>query len=265
MSVNKLTGLDTLAKQIIEAEITGKVAVSPLTGLKSDLTLDEAYKVQFLVNEYKVGKGHQIVGKKIGLTSAVMQQEYGIDTPDCGHLFDYMEIKNNGVITSDKVLQPKVEAEIAFVLKKDLVGPNVTMEDVLEATAYVMPSFEIVDSRIADWNIQLQDTVADNASAGLYILGDNQIAADELDLSKVHMKVYKNGEFINEGLGAHAMGNPAYCVAWLANQMSEFGVGLKRGEVILSGTLALTIDAFPGDVFHATFEGLGEVKVTFGN
>nr|WP_246869765.1 2-keto-4-pentenoate hydratase [Priestia megaterium] len=251
-----------LASYLIEAEKNQK-PIQPLTELKSDITLDEAYEIQLQVVKEKLSEGIRIVGKKIGLTSRDMQIMYGIDTPDCGHLFENMIVKNNHEVSFKDVIQPKIEAEIAFVLKKDLKGPNVTVEEVLQATDYVLPSIEIIDSRIKDWNVKLQDTVADNASSGLYVLGDKPVSVDEVNLTDITMKVYQNGQLMKEGIGKNAMEHPAACVAWLANKLAEFDVVLQAGEVILSGALATTIDVVPGDEFTAVFEHLGEVKVKF--
>ncbi|MGO4889750.1 2-keto-4-pentenoate hydratase [Anaerobacillus sp. MEB173] len=251
-----------LADFLIEAEKNQKT-MNPLTEVKPDLTLDEAYEVQLQVVQEKLSQGAKIVGKKIGLTSRDMQIMYGIDTPDCGHLFENMIVENNQEVSFNDVIQPKIEAEIAFVLKKDLQGPNVTVEEVLQATDYVLPSIEIIDSRIKDWNLRLQDTVADNASSGLYVLGDKPVSIDEVNLPDITLKVYQNGQLMKEGIGKNAMEHPAACVAWLANKLAEFGVVLKAGEVILSGALATTIDVVPGDEFTAVFDHLGEVKVTF--
>jgi 2-keto-4-pentenoate hydratase len=251
-----------LAKYLIDAEKNQK-PIQPLTDIKSDLTLDEAYEIQLEVVKEKLSKGIKIVGKKIGLTSRDMQIMYGIDTPDCGHLFENMIVENNHEVSLNDVIQPKIECEIAFVLKKDLQGPNVTVEDVLQATDYVLPSIEIIDSRIIDWKVKLQDTVADNASSGLYVLGDKPVSVDEVNLPDINMKVYQNGQLMKEGMGKNAMEHPAACVAWLANKLAEFDVVLRAGEVILSGALATTIDVVPGDEFTAVFDHLGEVKVTF--
>ncbi|MED4697345.1 2-keto-4-pentenoate hydratase [Peribacillus frigoritolerans] len=251
-----------LANYLIEAEQSQKPN-NPLTEVEPDLTLDEAYEVQLQVVQEKLSQGVKIVGKKIGLTSRDMQIMYGIDTPDCGHLFENMIVENNHEVSFNDVIQPKIESEIAFVLKKDLKGPNVTIEDVLQATDYVLPSIEIIDSRIKDWNVKLQDTVADNASSGLYVLGDKPVSVDEVNLPDINMKVYQNGQLMKEGIGKNAMEHPAACVAWLANKLAEFDVVLQAGEVILSGALATTIDVVPGDEFTAVFEHLGEVKVKF--
>ncbi|QAV27906.1 2-keto-4-pentenoate hydratase [Neobacillus thermocopriae] len=239
--------------------------VQPLTELDPTITVQEAYQVQLLTIQKKVEAGQRVVGKKIGLTSLAMQQLLGVDQPDYGHLLDGMVIENGGEISANKVLQPKVEAEIAFVLKKDLVGPRVTEMDVLQATDYVLPALEIVDSRIADWNIKLQDTIADNASSGLYVLGGKPLSVDQLDLAQVGMVLYKNGEVMNTGVGAAALGHPATCVAWLANKLFEYGITLKAGEIILSGALSAAIDGKPGDHFQARFAHLGEVNVRFAH
>lgn len=237
--------------------------VSPLTSLDSNITVEEAYHVQLKTIERKVADGAKIVGKKIGLTSLAMQKLLGVDQPDYGHLLDDMAVENNGEISFARVLQPKAEAEIAFVLKRDLVGPRVTAHDVLMATDYALPALEIVDSRIADWKIKLEDTVADNASSGLYVLGGRPVKPDQIDLVMAGMALYKNGELINTGVGAAALGNPATCVAWLANKLFEFGITLKAGEVILSGALSAAANAAPGDYFSARIAHLGEVGVRF--
>jgi 2-keto-4-pentenoate hydratase len=240
-----------------------RTGVAPLTAIDSELSIEEAYQVQLLTIGRQLKSGGRVIGKKIGLTSLVMQKLLGVDQPDYGHLLDSMVVENGGAIPFRRVLQPKVEAEIAFVLKKDLMGPGVTAIDVLQATDYVIPALEIVDSRIADWKIKLPDTVADNASSGLYVLGGKPISVDQIDLQQVGMVLYKNGEIMNTGVGAAALGDPAICVAWLANKLAEFGISLKAGEVILSGALSAAINAEPGDFFHARFANLGEVSVRF--
>jgi 2-keto-4-pentenoate hydratase len=250
------------AKHLEQAVIQGK-GVEPLTVLAPDFTVQDAYQVQLININKKVEAGSKVVGKKIGLTSLAMQQLLKVDQPDYGHLLDGMVVENGGVISFSRVLQPRVEAEIAFVLKKDLIGPNISALDVLLATDYVLPSLEIVDSRVADWKIKLQDTVADNASSGLYVLGGKPLKPDAVDLPMVGMVLYKNGEIMNTGVGAAALGDPAACVAWLANKLFEFGITLKAGEVILSGALSAAVQAKPGDQFRARFAHLGEVSVGF--
>ncbi len=238
-------------------------AITPLTELYPDLTVDEAYQVQLLTISQRVKDGQPIIGKKIGLTSVPMQQMFGVDQPDYGHLLSSMQIQNKGIIRADRLFQPKVEAEIAFVLKKDLHGPNVTLEDVLHATDYVVAALEIVDSRIKDWKIKLQDTIADNASSGLFVLGDERFSAADIDLTKEEMKLYRNGEYVNTGSGSAVLGHPATCAAWLANKLYEYNVNLKAGEVILSGALSAAVNAYQGDRVTAEFINLGKVEVAF--
>ncbi|HZG84056.1 2-keto-4-pentenoate hydratase [Paenibacillus sp.] len=250
------------AEHLERAVAEGK-GVQPLTALDPELTIEEAYQVQLATIRKKTAAGAKVVGKKIGLTSLAMQQLLKVDQPDYGHLLDDMVVENGGAISFSRVLQPKVEAEIAFVLKRDLIGPRVTALEVLLATDYVLPALEIVDSRVADWKIKLQDTVADNASSGLFVLGGKPVRPDALDLPLVGMALYKNGELMNTGVGAAALGDPAACVAWLANKLFEFGITLKAGEVILSGALSAAVNAEPGDTFRARLAHLGEVSVRF--
>jgi len=250
------------ANQLTIAETT-RIGISPLSEADSSLTVDEAYAIQLENIQRKVEEGHRIVGKKIGLTSKAMQTLLGVNEPDYGHLLDSMVIENGGRVNIDKVLQPRVEAEIAFVLKRDLKGPNVTTLDVLQATDYIVPALEIVDSRVQDWKIKLIDTVADNASSGFYVLGGTPTKVTDIDLELVGTVFSKNGEIVNTGVGAAALGNPAYCVAWLANRLADFDITLKAGEVILSGALSAAVNAEKGDNFTARFAHLGQVSVQF--
>lgn len=247
----------------LEQAYKRREGVQPLTELDSEMTIDEAYYVQLHTVRGMVENGARITGKKIGLTSKAMQELLGVNEPDYGHLTDQMEVKNGGSISVNSVLQPKVEAEIAFILKDDLKGPKVTVLDVLRATDYIVPALEIVDSRIKDWKIKLIDTVADNASSGLYVLGEQKKKITDVDIKGIGVALYKNEELQNTGVGAAALGDPAKCVAWLANKLAAYEIHLKAGEVILSGALSAAIDATPGDVFRAKFAELGEVTVHF--
>jgi 2-keto-4-pentenoate hydratase len=258
------TKIKSLAEQLTKAE-SSKIGILPITSTESNLSVQEAYFVQ-LENIYKkVEQGHKIVGKKIGLTSEAMQNLLGVNEPDYGHLLDSMVVENGGVISIKDVIQPKVEAEIAFILKKELRGPNVTTQDVLEATEYIVPALEIVDSRIKDWKISLADTVADNASSGFYVLGGKPTKIDQVDLKLIDMVLLKNGEIENSGVGADVLGNPATCVAWLANTLSSYDIALQSGEVILSGALSAAVEANCGDVFTARFSHIGQLSVHFGS
>ncbi|WP_404451841.1 2-keto-4-pentenoate hydratase [Virgibacillus necropolis] len=256
------TKTESHAKHLAEAWNKGE-GVQAITELDPELSVDEAYQVQLYTIEQNVKNGQRIVGKKIGLTSKAMQEALGVGEPDYGHLLDQMKCENGGTISSKLVLQPKVEGEIAFILKDDLVGPNVTTLDVLKATDAVVPALEIVDSRIKDWKITLADTVADNASSGMYVLGNNPKKLTDVDLKQMGMALYKNDVLQNTGVGAAALGDPAKCVAWLANKLATYGITLKAGEVILSGALSAAMEAEPGDHFHAKFAELGEVHVSF--
>lgn len=254
--------IENFAAQLAQAEAT-QVGIDPLTSTDPQITVDEAYYIQLENIKKKLSEGQKIVGKKIGLTSVAVQKMLGVDEPDYGHLLDSMVVENGGTIDCKTMLQPKIEGEIAFVLKKDLKGPNVTAVDVIQATDYVLPALEIVDSRVQDWKIKLQDTVADNASSGLYVLGGKPTKLEDIDLELVGMVLSQNGEMVNTGVGAAALGNPATCVAWLANRLADYDISLKAGEVILSGALSGMVVANPGDSFTARFAHLGQVSVNF--
>jgi 2-oxopent-4-enoate/cis-2-oxohex-4-enoate hydratase len=164
---------------------------------------------------------------------------------------------------SEQLIQPRAEGEIAFKLAKDLNGPGITNADVLDATEYVMPCFEVVDSRIHDWRIKIQDTVADNASCGLFVLGDDRADPKGLDFPSLHMSVYKNGKLLSEGLGSAALDSPLSCVSWLANTLSDFGITLSSGDVVLSGSLVPLEPVVPGDEMHLEVRGIGTASVRF--
>ncbi|MDR2904262.1 MAG: fumarylacetoacetate hydrolase family protein [Clostridiales bacterium] len=249
------------ANMLFESE-RHKVSVPPITQFDRTFSLDDAYAVQMEnVNRITAG-GHTVSGKKIGLTSAGIQKQLGVDEPDYGHLFDAMDCKD-GIVQTAELIQPKIEAELAFILSKDLSGGGVTAEDVRRATAYVVGAFEIVDSRIADWKINLPDTVADNASSGRYILGEKRMKLSEIDPAGITMKLYKNGALVGEGSGAAVLSDPCVAVAWLANRLFSYGISLKKGEVILSGAFSAAPEAKKGDVFRVDFSKLGCITARF--
>ncbi len=253
--------VEDLSKLLFEAE-KNKIPMEQISSLDPSLTIEDAYRIQMINVVKKISNGEIISGKKIGLTSLAMQKMLGVSQPDYGHLFKSMDISDNKIKT-DSLLQPKIEAEIAFILKNDLIGPNVTARDVLDATDYVVAAFEIVDSRIKDWKINIIDTVSDNASSGCYCLGSKKLKVSEIFLPEIEMSLYKNGEFVNKGKGADVLGDPAYCVSWLANKLYEFGVTLNKGEVILSGALSAAPPAKKGDVFEAKFSHFGNIQAEF--
>ena len=206
-----------------------------------------------------------MIGKKIGVTSKPVQDMLGVHQPDFGFLTDTMEVADGSSVSLTKagLIQPRAEGEIAFVLKKDLRGPGITEEQVLDATDFVVPCFEIVDSRIRDWKIKIQDTVADNASCGVFVLGNSRIAPRKLDLAAVKMEIHKNGMHVASGIGAAVQGHPATAVTWLANTLGKFGIPFLAGEIILSGSLAPLLPAAPGDRFEMSLSGIGNASIAF--
>lgn len=256
--------INRLGDELYEALRT-QSTVAPLTEREGTITIEDAYHVsQRMVNQRVELDGESIVGKKIGVTSKPVQDMLNVFQPDFGFLTDSMEVPDGADISiAGNMIQPRAEGEIAFRLSKDLVGPGVTEQDVLDATATIMPCFEIVDSRIHDWKIKIEDTVADNASCGVYVLGKNEVDPRDFDLPGLKMTIYKNGVFNSEGLGSAVQGNPLTAVAWLANTLGEFGIPFKAGEVILSGSLAPLIPVVAGDEMTLEIEGIGGCSCRF--
>ncbi len=253
--------IEACAARLSEAERT-RVAIAPLTQDHPELTADDAYAIQLVNVNRLLADGAQISGKKIGLTSPGMQKLLGVNEPDYGHLFSFMDCARD--VVASELMQPKIEAEIAFILGVDLPDREVSAEDVREATAYVCAAFEIVDSRVANWKIKLADTISDNASSGRYVLGSKRVSPAGLDLAAVTMTTEKAGcGIVSEGIGSAVMGDPAISVAWLANCMRRYGVFLKKGEVVLSGAFAAALPAAKGEEFTATFSSLGTVTARF--
>ncbi|NMG71974.1 2-oxopent-4-enoate hydratase [Parazoarcus communis] len=237
--------------------------VAPLLEREPDITLADAYRIQSRYIERRVGAGETVVGKKIGVTSKAVQDFLGVFQPDFGQLTSGMVHEEGDTIDLGTLIQPKAEAELAFVLKADLQGPGVTAMDVIRATDYVVPCFEIVDSRITDWKIKIQDTVADNASCGVYVLGKTRGDPRKLDITLAGMVLEKNGELHSTGVGAAVQGSPANAVAWLANTLGELGIPFRAGEVILSGSQSALVPVVDGDELVCTVGGLGSCRVKF--
>ena len=204
-----------------------------------------------------------IVGKKIGLTSKAMQEQFNVTEPDYGHILSDMVEVDGVTISLNHLIQPKLEFEIAFVLKKDLHGINITVQDVVEATDYIVPALEVIDSRIADWNIRFEDTVADNGSSAMVIIGGKPTKLADVDLPHIGMNVYRNGELFVSAAAAAVMGNPLRAVAWLANKLGHYNIGLRAGEFVLAGALTAAVSIEDGDTFTAEFAHLGAVSATF--
>lgn len=237
--------------------------VEPLTNRHAEITVEDAYHVQQRMIARRQQDDERIVGKKIGVTSRAVMNMLGVFRPDFGYLLDAMIVNEGESIDSSTLIQPKAEGEIAFLLKKDLIGPGIGNADVLAATECVMPCFEIVDSRIRDWKIRIQDTVADNASCGVFVLGDRAVDPRRIDLVTCGMVLEKNGEIVATGAGAAALGSPLNAVSWLANTLGVLGIGLKAGEIVLSGALAAMFPAARGDNFRVSIGGLGNCSVRF--
>lgn len=238
-------------------------AVAPLLTREPEITLEDAYRIQERFVARRLAAGETIVGKKIGATSKPVQDFLGVYQPDFGMLTSAMVFQEGDTIDLSQLIQPKAEAELAFVLKHDLKGPGITAMDVIRATDYVLPCFEIVDSRITDWQIKIQDTVADNASCGVFVLGKTKGDPRKLDITLAGMVLEKNGELFSTGVGAAVQGSPANAVAWLANTLGALGIPFKAGEVILSGSQSSLVPVIDGDELVCTVGGLGSCRVKF--
>lgn len=255
--------INTLGDELFEA-LQQRTSIKPLTDRRPDLTIDDAYYISLRMLARRQSLGEEVVGKKIGVTSKVVQEMLGVHRPDFGFLTQTMEYPNKGEIPiQGHLIQPRAEAEIGFKLKKDLKGPGVTEADVLAATDYIMPCFEIVDSRIDNWQIKIQDTIADNASCGVYVLGEGQADPNEIDLANILVTVKKNGQFLSEGKGSAVQGNPLTAVAWLANTLGEYDIPFLAGEVILSGSLVPLEPVQAGDQMEMTLTGVGTCHIQF--
>ena len=237
--------------------------VPPLIARDPSLTIDDAYAISldFLARRRK--DGERVVGKKIGVTSKAVQDMLGVHQPDFGFLTDWMHITGDIDVDAKALIAPRAEAEIAFILKDGLNGPGVTAADVIAATRSIAPCFEIVDSRIEDWKIGIIDTVADNASCGVFILGEARADPRDHDLAGLHVTVTKNGSPLSEGYGSAVQGNPAQAVAWLANTLGAYGVTLDAGDIILSGSLVPLAPAVKDDIFEMTLHGIGGCTARF--
>ena len=257
--------VQAIVDQLLAAEKARVSLPQRLSDAYPGFTPQEAYAVQLAFIEAKKATGARVVGKKVGLTSPKMQEMFGVNEPDYGHLLDVMLVQSGGEIALSSLVQPKVEAEVAFVLQRDIRGPGVTVAAVLEATESVVPALEIIDSRITGWKITLPDTIADNASSGRVVVNRSaaRLVAD-LDLAAVTMTLERNGAEISRGLGSAVLGHPAAAVAWLANKLAEFSMGLDAGELIMSGAISGAFDVHAGDHFSAHLSGLGSVGIRFG-
>ena len=281
-------GLKAL-EMLVAARATGQPC-PPVRGLLPDGDVDAAYAVQASWVADQIAAGARVVGRKIGLTNPAVQAQFGVDRPDFGVLFESMACAPGTPIDAARTLQPKIEAEIAFVLAEDLTGAMIGPAEVAAATAYVVAALEIVDSRIAGWDIGIVDTIADNGSSGLFVLGDRRQELGRLDLAECAMTLRRvasgggdgtggagggdgtgglgevggtGGEVVSTGTGASILGDPLAAVAWLATAVRDHGRPLRAGEVVLSGSLGPMVPVAPGDAFHADITGVGQVSAVF--
>jgi 2-keto-4-pentenoate hydratase len=264
MSIALRSELDVCVDALVTAAVE-RVPIEPLSTTYPELTVEDAYAIQAAGIERRLAEGRVVRGRKAGLTSAAMQAQLGVDEPDFGTLLDDMLVEDGDEIAVDRLIQPRAEAEIGFLLERDLAGPGVTTSDVLRAAAGVVACIEVIDSRIADWKIGLVDTVADNASSAFAVTSGRLVPVDGLDLRLVGMAFYRNGELVETGAGAAVLGNPARCVAWLANKLAQFGEALCAGDLVLAGALHKSVAAEPGDVFRAELNHLGSVTTRFSD
>lgn len=249
------------AQSLIDAEKERKPMVQ-LSKTWPEITIDDAYAIQGLVNDMKVAKGSKVIGNKIGLTSKAMQQSSQIDEPDFGVLHDYMRIEDGAKVPFERFIVPRVEPELVFVLGKPLKGPGVGLLDVLRATEYVVPAIEIIDARVQNPR-KIFDTVADNGAAAGLVVGGRAIGPMEVDLRWVSALLYRNAEIEESGVAAGVLGHPAVAIAWLANKVGRFGTVLEPGRVMLSGSFTRPVWAQKGDTLRADFGPLGSISVQF--
>ncbi|MFE5333992.1 2-keto-4-pentenoate hydratase [Embleya sp. NPDC056575] len=266
MTSTSLHGEDAVraaAERLLDAAATG-VACAPVRDVIGPGDLAAAYAVQRRIVDDRLARGARIVGRKIGLTSTAVQRQLGVDRPDFGVLFDDMGHADGDVIPYRAVLQPRVEAEVAFVLGADLADGPLDLAQVRGAIDHAVAALEICGSRVRDWDIRFADTVADNASSGAYVLGTVRGSLDEFVPREVRMSMTVGGEVVSTGTGAACLGDPIEAVAWLARQARDLGDPLRAGQLVLSGALGPMHPVAPGDSVRADITGLGTVAIDFG-
>ncbi|MGG1599349.1 2-keto-4-pentenoate hydratase [Paenibacillus naphthalenovorans] len=258
--MNEKPNVQTIAQSLYDA-FENKQAISPITETYPSLTAEDAYQIQRELTKLHQQQGRQVIGNKIGLTSEGIQKQLHVYEPDFGVMFSDFAFEHGAEIDSKRMIYPRIEAEIAFLLDKDLRGPNVTAADVLAATKAVVPSFEIIDSRIKDWKIKISDTIADNGSHWGMVIGSQISTVERLDFRHVGLVLERDGKVLGTAAGAAVLGHPARSVAWLANKLSGWGEALKAGSIVLSGSLTPAFDLLPGHYKASFGEGLSSVEV----
>ncbi len=237
--------------------------IRPIVEDRPETDLEDAYGIQRALVAALMAKGAKLKGRKVGLTSAVMQRALSVNEPDFGCLLDTMFHPEGAEIAADQFIAPRIEPEVAFVLRRELAGPGVTMAEAIAAVEFVLPALEIIDSRIIDWQISLVDTVADNASSGGVVLGGCPRPLDRLDLRLLGCNVWRNGTLAATGAGGAVLGNPLNALVWLVNRLATFDEGIEAGAVVMPGSCTAATPVAAGDVVSASFAGLGQVTVRF--
>ncbi|MGG4606050.1 2-keto-4-pentenoate hydratase [Paenalcaligenes sp. Me131] len=261
--------LEAIAQALWQAQ-ESRVAIPPVADAIHALTskgqsaLETAYAIQRMNAERQLTMGGRLIGRKIGLTSTVVQQQLGVNEPDFGALFAHMAYGCSQELDTNAWIQPKIEAEIALVLERDLCAERHSFADLISATAYVLPAIEIVDSRIENWKISLLDTVADNASSAALVLGSRPVSLRDVELARCGMVMSRRGDQISVGAGAACLGNPLNAAVWLADTMVKLGTPLQAGDILLTGALGPMATVQAGDAVTVDIEGLGRVSACFG-
>lgn len=264
------TPLNSLADSLWQARTGGRPrpplsAPAGSAGVPAPLTIEDAYRISRLNFERRLAEtGARAIGRKIGLTSRAVQKQLGVDQPDYGYLTSDMLLEDGGTLPKGALIQGKAEGEVAFVLSADLTGNDISADDVAQATDCVVACIEIIDSRVADWKIQIVDTIADNASAAYFVLGRERRKLGEIDLRMAGMLLRRNGEIESTGVGAACLDHPLNAVAWLARTMSRLGDPLRKGDIILSGAYGPVVPFVPGDRCEVEINGLGKVSCAYG-
>jgi 2-keto-4-pentenoate hydratase len=257
------SNIERAAAALREARFSRR-QIAPVASTFKLGSIDEAYAAAAENTRVRLAEGRRVTGRKIGLTAEAVQRQLGVDQPDFGVLFDDMEILDRGVVPTDQLMQPKIEAEIAFVMGRDLQkGRMPSWGEFVATIDYALPALEIVDSAIADWRIGILDTVADNASAGLYVLGDQPVSLGAFQLASVEVVLSCNGTAVSKGQGSACLGHPLRAAYWLACEMARRGEGARAGEIIFSGALGPTAAVKSGDAIEADFGGFGRVACRF--
>lgn len=253
------------AAELLWAAERDRSPIAPLAGTYLGIDVSDAYEIQLLNIRRRLAQGATVRGHKVGLSSEVMQRMMGVDEPDYGHLLDDMVLSgtSGAPVDTSRYCFPRIEVEIGYVLGKELPGEDCTAADVLAATEYIVPTIELIDSRITDWKIGLADTIADNASSAGVIVGDARVSPDRLDPADIRAVLYQDGEEVARGNTSAVLGDPTEAVAWLARKVASFGVRLEAGHLVLPGSCTRAVDVCPGDAFRAEFAGLGAVAVRF--